>query len=411
MKKIGLYLIVFVVGITACQKSGKVPVGITFNQMVMRSGDRGDNWFMTWGEDGALYTNQCDGRGWINDDGSKRDYHNNVIWRILGGPGTLDFNPEPIPYPDYSRTGFTEIYGPIIPPDSRIEFVPPGELRDGWNWYGYGLISVDGNMYQFISHCAEKYGWGWFDGSQLIWRPKGQDRWLRWNGTDAHDRDRWLLNEGGNQLMFFLEPDLAFSFISLVQFGKDYSENRDGYIYLYSPEGKTRSLNLNLARVKKEEITDRTKWEYFVRHLENGNAEWIQGDLTKRGVVHRFPKGWGFYSWSPSVVWNEKLGLFIMVTGGTQPPGSGDPLSNSPHNKSGSLMFLWAKNPWGPWTKFYFEKEWKVGEEMNRTYLPQLAPKWISEDGTEMFVVFSDAGGGHGPYYKWNMIKIKILMN
>lgn len=408
--RLSLFLFFVATFSTGCQHKQLVPVDIVIDDYIMRSGDRGDNWCLTWGEDGALYTNQCDGRGWKNKDGSLRDYHNNVIWRITGGPDTITFSPAPIEYPDYSRSGYTEIYGPIIPPDTAIKFVPAGKLRDGWNWYGYGLISIEGNLFQFISHCGERYGWGWFDGSQLIWRPEGDKKWIRWNGTDAHDRDRWLLNKGGNQLMFFNEQDLAFSFISVVQYGQDYTLNKDDYVYIYSPEGKARAANLNLARVPKDEITNRSKWEYFVQHNENGGAEWAKGDITKRGIVHQFPKGWGFYSWLPSVVWNEKLDLFIMATGGTQPPGSGDPLSSSPHIKSGSLMFLWSKNPWGPWTQFFHKEEWKVGEDMNRTYLPQLSPKWISEDGTEMYVVFSDAGKSHGPYYKWNMVKIKIAL-
>ena len=58
-----------------------------------------------------------------------------------------------------------------------IQFVPNGKLRDGRKWYGYGLVSIEGNMYQFISHCGERYDWGWFDGTQLIWRLKGQEGW------------------------------------------------------------------------------------------------------------------------------------------------------------------------------------------------------------------------------------------
>jgi hypothetical protein len=243
----------------------------------------------------------------------------------------------------------------------------------------------------------------------LIWSPKGDKRWLRWNGTDATDLNRWLLNEGGNQLMFFNEPDYAFSFISVAQFGQDYSENRDGYVYLYSPEGKEKSSNLNMAKVKKEDILDRSKWEYFTQINEKGEAEWIVGDITKRGTVHQFPEGWGFYSWSPSVVWNEKLGLFFMVAGGTQPPGVGDPLAKWPHKETGSLMMLYSENPWGPWTQFYYNINWQVGED-NRTYLPQLTPKWISDDGKSMYILFSDFFRKPNDYYKLNMIKMNILM-
>lgn len=400
-------ILLFALLVASCQEPKKYPIGVDFNSKVLRLGDKGDNWFMTIGEDDVLYTALCDGRGWYNADGSMKDFKNNQVLQITGGPDSTSFNAKMIHYPDYSRTGLTEIHGPIIPPDSVIEFPRAREeMLADWNWYAYGNVSVDGNLYQFISHCGARRGWGWFDGTQLIYRPKGESDWKRWNGTDAHDLDRWLLNEGGNQLLFFNEPDNAFSFISVAQYGKDYQENKDGYIYIYSPEGKLKASNLNMARVKKEDILDRSKWEYFTQINEKGNAEWIMGDITKRGIVHEFPEGWGFYSWSPSVVWNEKLSVFIMVTGGTQPPGT-----TGTHEESGSLMFLHAENPWGPWKQFYWKENWQVGEDINRLYLPQLAPKWISEDGKTMQIVFSDAANSHTTYYKWNMQEVTLKMD
>ena len=409
-----LTLLIFSIFVIGCQEVKKhpAPVGVSFSPDIVRLGDNGDNWCMTIGEDDVLYTALCDGRGWLNTDGSMKDFKNHHVLQITGGPDSTSFSAKMINYPDYSRTGLTEIHGPIISPDSVIEFPRVSKkLLSDWNWYAYGILSVDGNLYQFISHCGARRGWSWFDGTQLIYRPKGENDWKRWNGTDAHDRDRWLVNEGGNQLLFFNEPDHAFSFISVAQYGKDYQENKDGYIYIYSPEGKLKASNLNMARVKKEDILDRSKWEYFTQINEKGEAEWIMGDITKRGIVHKFPEGWGFYSWSPSVVWNEKLGLFIMVTGGAQRPGTGDPLSSSPHNESGSLMFLHAENPWGPWKQFYWKENWQVGEDINRLYLPQLAPKWISEDGKTMQLVFSDAANSHTTYYKWNMQEVRIKMD
>ena len=408
-----LLLILFACSISACHESEKAyPVGATIDSKVIRSSEYGDNWFSTWGSDGAFYTAQCDGRGWLDKNGNQREFKNNQIWRITGGPDSASFRAEMLDgYPDYSRTGITEIYGSIISPDTTTRFpLSKSKERDGWNWYGYGIVSINGNMFQFISHCAKRYGWGWFDGTQLIWSPNGDKNWMRWNGTDAGDRNRWLLNEGGNKLMFFNEPEYAFSFISVAQFGKDYQQNRDGYVYLYSPDGKLKSDQLNMARVKKEDILDRNKWEYFTQINSKNEAEWVVGDITKRGIVHQFPEGWGFYSWSPSVVWNEKLELFIMVTGGTQRPGTGERMSTSPHNESGSLMILYAENPWGPWKQFYWNENWQVGEKLNRTYLPQLASKWISDDGKSMYIIFSDAARKPNNYYKWNMVKMNIEM-
>lgn len=394
----------------ACTRVPDIPTGVEFEPGVFRSGDNGDNWCVTWAADGDLYTSQCDGRGWRYPDGNQRDFMNNQVWQISGGPDSGSFRPIFLEdAPDYSRSAQTEIYGPIVPPDSCIEFPQPDRL-DVWNWYGYGIVSIDGNLYQFISHCGERSGFGWFDGSQLIWRPQGQNNWLRWNGTDADDRDKWLINEGGNQMFFYNEPDLAFSFMTIAQYGQDYKENTDGYVYVYSPTGKEQSNLLNMARVKKEEILDRNQWEYYAGINEQKMAEWTR-DIAKRGIVHTFPEGWGFYSWSPSVVWNKEIGLYIMSVAGTQRPGTGGVLEKYMHYETGGLMFLWAEQPWGPWNQFYWNEDWVADDPENRLYLPQLSPKWISEDGKSMYLIFSDAGRSYKLRYLWNMQKFHFTFN
>ena len=215
-------------------------------------------------------------------------------------------------------------------PDSDL-----GRDVTAWNWYAYGLVSIDANIYQFISHCAELRGWGWFDGCQLVWRPAGETGWLRWNGSDANDDDRWFAGAGRNELLFHNEPERAFSFITVAQFGRDYEQNRDGYVYLYSPNGTQHPEQLNLVRVRKDHILDRTQYEYFQERTPDGGAVWVRDSISARGAVHEFPQGWGWYSWSPSVVWNEPLGLFVMAAGGTQRPGTGEPMDSYMHYDTG----------------------------------------------------------------------------
>ncbi len=410
-KSMTAFILANIILLMMCSPKKQYPVSLEFDSYVFRSGDNGDNWCLTWAADGDLYTSQCDGRGWLNEDGSKRNFKNNHIWRISGGPDSASFKTTMLTNaPDYSRKAQEVIYGPIEPGDAYEEF-PQKDRLDVWNWYGYGIVSIDGNIYQFISHVGDGFGFGWFDGSQLIWRPKEQKSWKRWNGTDANDDDKWLLNEGGNQQFFYKEPDLAFSFITIAQFGQDYVENKDGYVYLYSPEGKEKAANLNMARVMKENILDKNKWEYFVKTKEDGDAEWVAGDISKRGIVHTFPEGWGFYSWSPSVVWNEKLGLFIMAVAGTQKPGTGGVLEDYMHYETAGLMMLYSETPWGPWHQFYWDESWDVGNPENRAYLPQLSPKWISDDGKSMYMVFSDCTQGYTIHYKWNMQKFSLVFD
>ena len=46
---------------------------------------------------------------------------------------------------------------------------------------------------------------------------------------------------------------------------------------------------------------------------------------------------------------------------------------------------------WGPWTQFYYNNHWQPGGDPNeRTYQPKLSPKWISDDGKEMVLIWSE---------------------
>ena len=387
------------------EKPRSVPVGVEFDPKIVRLGVTGDNWCQTWGAEGAIYTSMCDGVGWTPGDFYSPHAMNNAVYRIEGGPDPETFRASKLEgAPDYSRTAL---------PAGYADYMEEGRGRkwlEAWRWYAYGIVSIDGNLYQFISHPKEPNAFGWFDGCQLIWRPKGETSWKRWNGTDAGDEDRWFAGRGGNQLFFHNEPDYAFSFITIAQFGQDYRENTDGYVYLYAPNGPRKVHELNLARVRKQEMLDRSQYEYFVRRKEDGTAEWTK-DIKARGAVHRFPEGWGWYSWSPSVVWNKDLGLFIMAAAGTQRPGTGDPLEKYMHYETGSLVMAWAEKPWGPWRQFHWDETWDNGDPKNRFYEAQLSPKWIFDEGRTMYLIFSDAGENYSTdHYKWNMQKITLAL-
>ncbi|MGC9523266.1 MAG: hypothetical protein ACP5HG_15450 [Anaerolineae bacterium] len=204
----------------------------------------------------------------------------------------------------------------------------------------------------------------------------------------------------------------AFSQIAFVQCGQDNTAAQDDYVYCYSPNG-TRPHELNLARVPRDRICDRDAYEFFVSHTKDGQAIWY-ADIGYRGAVHTLPEGWGLYSWLPSVVYNQPLGLYIMATGGTQPPGSGEPDDAFMHYETGSLALYWAEQPWGPWTPFYRRREWTADSTANRLYQPKLSPKWISDDGRNMVLVFSDAqrdakGRSHTVNYRWNQMRIRLV--
>ncbi len=85
------------------------------------------------------------------------------------------------------------------------------------------------------------------------------------------------------------------------------------------------------------------------------------------------------------------------------------------HYETGSLSFLWSTTPWGPWTAVYNREAWIADSHANRLYQPKLSPKWISKDGPDIVLIFSDAqkdalGRSHTVNYRWNQMRIRLML-
>jgi hypothetical protein len=193
-------------------------------------------------------------------------------------------------------------------------------------------------------------------------------------------------------MVFFAEPQNAFSLLSVLQMGRNYEANRDGYVYIYGPNGvDENSINqLVMFRVPKARIVDRGAYEYFAGIEPDGTARWTK-QIEARGVVHTFPGGWvgkGHYAWQPSVSYNKPLGLYMMATWGWCFDDEGT------HNKASYLGFWVADNPWGPWIQVHEETAWRPGSDAAAfAYQPQIAPKWIAADGKSFWLVWTDYQG------------------
>jgi hypothetical protein len=401
---------IFVVFLFSCKTDQvvKKPVDIQFHkETLMRLGASGDNWCITWAKDGSQITSMCDGN-WLKLDNPFAGFHTH-LFRIKGEAN--DFQREDIPnYPDFSG----------------------GE----GSWFGYGIISVDDAIYSAASKTPSTSWSGPFTGIKLLKSPDNGDSWYRVNrdGNELFLGPKDSLRNVVNPTeMFTLEEygiahkeqqAYPFSFFDFVQQGQSNSAAIDEYLYIYSPEGAYTN-KLTLARVQKDKLGVRSEWQYFTNYDDKDQPQW-SGDIVDRGYVYQFPekseKGhyFGWYSWLPSVVWNEGLGLYIMVNGGTY---AGHGLSDSDedyydawmHTETGSLGFWHSDKPYGPWSQFFYTDYWTVDDLKNRTYQPKLSPKWISEDGTEMTLIWSDAmendkGESHTVNYIWNQMKISIIL-
>jgi len=245
----------------------------------------GDNWHTTWADDGRQYTALCDGAGWPEISKHGDAQYNTRVYTIEGDPPHHTFGHLP---------GFPDLFVEAYPNVSR--------------YYGFGILALDGCIYHFMSTPNHPFSDPdpRFVGAKLIYSP---DNGATWHNQDGAPLTWEPWNErNGDNMAFFYEPGDAFSLLTMLQMGRNYEHNTDGYAYGYAPNGNVEgSMNqLVMFRVPKGEILDVSAYEYFVACDAGGGAEWSR-DIEARGIVHTFPERWVNtkihpYSWHPSVV-------------------------------------------------------------------------------------------------------------
>ena len=415
---LSILLLLIFRGCVAPLKSAKVPIGVSIDySQVYRNSLTGDNYHVTWADDGYMYANQDDGDPMFKLGGNEGRYFNNRTWRMTGTPDSVGFEYLPN-YPYYEKGG---------------------------NWYSYGIVSIDGILYSFITAGGgpenSRYHHPPFKGTKLLYSTDHGNTWRLHDGRT--DSSVFTSEDPGE--MFFMEgqfkngeeadPRNAFSWITCVQMGQDGKAYNDGYVYFYSPDGFDRSTEhevtikniktggvqlclsgdyyhheLNLARAPRDQILNKNAWEFFVKYDENGGAIWSE-NLYDRGVVCKYDSSWSFYSWSPSIVYNEPLDLFIMINSanGWYPVDKHNRFSGI--DRDNYMALYYSEKPWGPWTKFHEDTAWTADDPGNDMYQATLNPKWISSDGKEMYMMWSDRRDNYSrSYYTYTHQKIVIQL-
>lgn len=356
-------------------------------ETTLRLGGVGDNWHMTWANDDKMYVGLCDGSGW--DSMPQADY-NTRVYSIQGDPPNVTFEFLP---------GFPDL-------------VNQWGTRESSRYYGFGIIAIGDTIYQFLStpsrafHEPEPR----FMGAKLIYSPDKGNTWCNQDGSTPIRWEPW--EERSRKNMVFFEDDDVFCLPTILQMGKNYEHNRDGYVYVYSPNGNEEGTMNQLAmfRVHKEHILDRGKYAFFVRRNES-SAEW-SSNIKDRGAVCTFPGGWVNrsihpYAWQPSIVYYAPTDEYLMANWGMGCDMEGNEWFQKP-----SYLGLWtAPKPWGPWKQIHEETAWTPAGDINaRAYQPQIAPKWISKDGSSFWFVWTDFQtiDEKRPYYSFNLQKIQV---
>jgi len=378
-----------------CYSQKEYPVDVSFkHNTITRKGDRGDNWCQTWAADGNIYTMMDDGNGWWGKSSAKEVSvsQGSICIQIKGDENFTAANVK-------KMSGWPE--NPATSP-----------------FYAYGTISVDGIIYVWLWKSETKTWYRRPIANRLLYSPDLGKTFYRWNGEKETEE---TFSETDSTSFFFFKEDpkwkidreaYAFNWIAFCQNGKDNSAAKDNYIYMYSPE-QVDPTKLSVIRVEKQHILDKSKFEYF-KGWRDSNPEWTS-NMKNRGVNLQYPKKrsdgeWMWASWFPSVVYNQGLDLYIMVSYGVSDAGKNywDGWCSDCAFPA-SLGFWYAENPWGPWSQFHYTEYFYADRKENRTYGFKLNPKWISEDGKTMQLIWSDASDHHTTNYKWNQMEVKII--
>jgi len=217
---------------------------------------------------------------------------------------------------------------------------------------GWGIISVNGVLYLLMGHADQQGGQ-----AQLAWSHDHAQTWTFAN---------WKF--------------VQFGLMGFVNYGKDYKGARDNYVYSYSHDGPladTPADHFILMRVPKNRITMQGSWEFFERMDEAGHAIWTS-DIKHRGAV--------FYHSDcclrSAMTYNAPLRRYLWWQ---QIPASKGSTDRGDTRLEGGFAVYDAPEPWGPWSTAFYTERWDVGPGEHGDF----PAKWISEDGRELYLVFS----------------------
>jgi hypothetical protein len=310
-----------------------------------------DNWPTTWADDGNLYTAWGDGGGF---GGS------NSKGRVALGVARIEGD----------TTGYTghNIWGGL-----------GGEHPAQFEGKSYGLLSVAGVLHMWVAHQPNPH----LSRCQLA---SSKDHGATWQFAD------WS---------FQYTDQLTVP--TFLNFGRDHVGARDGYVYSYFIQptwGPGNSTTGNsgfdvhkpgrvfLARVPKDAVLDRSRYEFFVGFVNEGVPRWSDRLSDKQPV---FEDGNGV-GWNLSVSFNPGLHRYLLATehGATH---------------VGKLGIFDAPDPWGPWTTVTYEDKWGEGHFEVSTFYWNFPTKWLSADGTDFTFVFT----GKNSNDSWNTVRGKFI--
>lgn len=329
----------------------------------------GDLWPSAWSNDDFLYSVNGDGKG-------------------------FDLNAE------WADIVFNKITGTPEEENIRGERIASGDqLGKVWgdpaffNRKPTGLISLDGTLYMAVQDLV-KEGSNIFNETPSATILKSDDKGETW---------KWY----GEKPMF---SNHNFTTIFFLDYGKDGTNNTfDEYVYAYGMDNNWRDsfsdvvsdpTGLYLARIPKEGLQDKSKWQFYTGNLE-GEVSWsAPGNIDERQPVlvdkeRRYPNFNNLSVISQgSVVYNKAIDRYIYSSW-----------------TEFTFEFYEAPTPWGPW-KLFLSKDFGPYPWNNENfggYATTIPSKFITNEGKKMWVL-SSTFAGDVDYYNMSYRKLWVSL-
>lgn len=316
----------------------------------------GDLWPSCWSDDGQLYAAWGDGWGF---DSEKQTFADIGVAQISGSPR------------DGSLSGLNLAVGDAV-----------GQV---WTAGDYtrkptGIVCVGGDLYLAVQDLGKT-----FDEAPTATVAKSTDkgRTWEWNRSTPMFRDHELTT------IFFLD------------FGKDGAHAIDTFVYAYALDGNWRDslshlvadpTRMYLARVPRDALQDRQRWEWYAGQDQQGAAQWETDPKQREPVLEDDRR---VYVHTTSDLGKNVSNLSVISQGGVTYDA---PLGRYLYTSwtEYTYEFYEAPTPWGPFRLFlskdfgaYPWADQKVGG-----YGATIPSKFISEDGLSMQVQSNTFWGG-----------------
>ncbi len=254
----------------------------------------GDNWPITWGDDGSFYTAFGDGPG-------------------FGGRAPKA----------YLTLGFAGIRG--APQNLQAEDIPSdADTPAGGGKAGIkasGVLMVDGVLYLFVRNYQV-------------------------SGDYRHSRLAWSTNHARNWTWADWYFSDTFGCPEFVQFGPNYLGARDDSVYIASQDNNDAyefAGHVVLARVPRSRVRERRAYSFFAGFNERGEPAWTDEMDRRKPVFSQFHGNQRI-----SVAYNAPLQRYFL----TASHRTGEATHNA------SLGVFEAPAPWGPWSVVYYDDHW-----------------------------------------------------